>query len=437
MAESKWAIPFRDSAIRNLQPPPSGKDREEWRFPERNGLTVRVYANGRKAFYVGFRFGKSQERVRLLPDYPALGCTSATKQWQRILADVVLGINPAQVRRDRRLESEPKAQPKTLSTVWGEYLREKSDGWSDNHRTSVSHAFNAYILPKLGKYSLAAITRDDIRELIQEILDRGKGRTANVVHTSLTTFFNWAVDEPQYLTASPVQRLKRRHKDEPRDRTLTDQELVAIIGGARRLPYPHGSYVLALLGSAQRRSEVSKMRSSNIDNGVWTIIRPDSKNRRAHRVPLPPFVLAVLEDARREIDANIRRHCEETNRPVPEVAPGFDYIFGSRYRGRITSFSAVKAKLDAEIEAFCAETGLPVPAGWKLHDLRRSAGSVLARLGIPSATIGRVMNHAEKGVTAKVYIQHSYEREIGDALKAWSDHLVRLERGGQLVLRAV
>ena len=433
MVESKWAIPFRDSAIRNLQPP-SGKDREEWRFPERNGLTVRVYPDGRKVFYVGYRFGARQERVRLMPDYPELGCVGATKQWQKILADVILGTNPAQIRRDRRLESEPKVQPKTLSTARAEYLREKSDQWSDNHRVSVTHAFDAYILPKLGKYPLVAITRDDIRQLIQEIIDSGKGRTANIVHTTLVAFFNWAVDEPQYLSASPVQRLKRRHKEEPRDRTLSDKELVAIIGGARRLPYPHGGYMLTLLGSAQRRTEVAKLRASNIDGNVWIITRPDAKNRKAHRVPLPPFVLAVLEGARREVDANIQRFCQETGRPVPEVTPGFDYIFGGRYRGRITSFSACKEKLDRGIEEFCAETGLPVPTAFTFHDFRRTAGSVMARLGISSAIVGKVMNHAEKGVTSKVYITHSFEREIGDALKLWSDHLIRLEKGDQQIL---
>jgi integrase len=436
MVESKWAIPFRDSAIRNLQPP-SGKDREEWRFPERNGMTVRVYHDGRKVFYVGYRFGTRQERVRLMPDYPELGCTGATKQWQKILADVVLGVNPAQIRRDRRLESPTKVQPKTLGTAFAEYLKEKSDQWSDNHRVSVTHAYDAYIKPKLGKHPLVAIARDDIRELIQEIIDSGKGRTANIVQTVLIAFFNWSVDEPQYLPASPVQRLKRRHKEEPRDRTLGDKELVAIIGGARRLAYPYGAYMLALLGTAQRRTEVAKMRSTDIDVGIWTIRRPDAKNRKAHRVPLPPFVLTVLEDARRAVDFNIRRYCEETGRPVPEAAPGFDFLFGGRYRGRITAFSAVKEKLDAAIEAYCIETGLPVPAAWTNHDLRRTAGSVLARLGVSSATIGRVMNHTEKGVTAKVYIQHSYEREIGDALRVWSDYLTRLEQGDQLVLRSV
>jgi integrase len=231
-----------------------------------------------------------------------------------------------------------------------------------------------------------------------------------------------------------LRGLKRRVVETPRDRTLTDIELVTILGGARRLPYPYGSFVLALAGLGQRRTEVARMRAGDTGSGVWTIPGTDSKNRKSHRVPLPPFVLTVLEDAQREVEENIRRHCEETGRPIPEVAPGFDYLFGGRYKGSFSAFSLAKRKLDAAVEAFCAETGLPVPAEWTFHDLRRTCGSVLARLGVPSKTIGRLMNHTEAGVTAKVYITHSYEREVGDALRLWSDHLIRLEKGDQVVL---
>jgi len=170
------------------------------------------------------------------------------------------------------------------------------------------------------------------------------------------------------------------------------------------------------------------MRSGDISGGVWVIPGTDSKNRKSHRLVLPPFVLEVLDNARSGVEENIRRHCEETGRPAPEVAPGFDYLFGGRYKGSFTAFSLCKRKLEATVAAFCAETRLPAPAEWTFHDLRRTCGSVLARLGVPSKTIGRLMNHTEAGVTAKVYITHSYEREVGDALRLWSDYLTRLER---------
>jgi integrase len=176
------------------------------------------------------------------------------------------------------------------------------------------------------------------------------------------------------------------------------------------------------------------MRSTDISGGVWVIPGTDSKNRKSHRLVLPPFILEVLDDARNEAAANIRRHCEETGRAMPEVSPGFDYLFGGRYKGSLNSFSLTKRKLDAAVEAFCTETGLPVPAEWTFHDLRRTCGSVLARLGVPSKTIGRLMNHTEAGVTSRVYITHSYEREVRDALRLWSDYLTRLKKGDQSVL---
>jgi integrase len=429
-------IDFTVEGLKKLSAPPG--ERIEYRSRRHAGLTLRVsgptakYPAGRKIFSTVYRFGAEQQRDTYHPPYPELNLTEAIKYWRRTIAAVETGTNPAAVKRERRL-GKPKKQLQTVATALAEYTREKSDQWSNNHRIGVMHDFDAYILPKLGRYPLTSITRDDVRELLQEIIDSGKGRTTNHVQTTLTTFFNWTVDEAQYLTASPLQGLKRKFRETARDNTLTDDGLTAVLAGARRLPYPYGPYVQALIGTGQRRTEIAKMRASNISGGVLTIPGADTKNRKAHRVPLPPFVLAVLDDARREVEENIRRHCTETGRPIPEVAPGFDYIFGGRYKGSFTAFSLCKRMLDAAIEAFSVETGLPVPEDWRFHDLRRTCGSVLARLGVPSATIGRLMNHMEKGITAKVYITHSYEREIGDALKLWSDHLTRLERGIQLV----
>ena len=438
MVESKSVIEFKDSVIRNLKPPP-GKDRGEWRFRGKNGLGIRVYAptprypEGRKVFNGVYRFGSRQERVRLLPDYPMLGVTGAGKQWEEILAKSVLGTNTAELRRERRRPDKPKVQPKTVVAVIAEYTRDRLDHLSDNHRTNTTHFFDTYVKPRWGKFLLADITRDHARDLIQGIIDAGKPITANRVQSALVALFNWVVEEAQYLSASPMKGLKRRVIETPRDRTLTDVELTVILGGARRLPYPYGSFVLALAGLGQRRTEVAKMRSGDISGGVWVIPGTDSKNRKSHRLVLPPFVLEVLDNARSGVEENIRRHCEETGRPAPEVAPGFDYLFGGRYKGSFTAFSLCKRKLEATVAAFCAETRLPAPAEWTFHDLRRTCGSVLARLGVPSKTIGRLMNHTEAGVTAKVYITHSYEREVGDALRLWSDYLTRLERRERVV----
>jgi integrase len=435
-------IDFKDSVIRALDPPPLGGDRQDYRFRQRSGLTLRSqprtrrHPNGRKVFYVTYRFGPKQEVVRLMPDFPELGCSGATKQWQKIMADAVLGTNAAQTRRDRRIE-KPKAQPKTMGVVLGEYKRTILDGLSVNHSRNTRRLIERYIEPRWGKFALDQITRDDVRALVQEIIDSGKESMARSVQATLVAFFNWAAHEAQYLAASPLQGLKRRVKEMRRERTLTDDELVAVLGGARHLPYPYGSFVLTLAGLGQRRTEVAKMRSTDIGGGVWVIPGTDSKNRKSHRLVLPPFVLAVLDDARREVENNIRRYCGETGRPAPEVIAGFDYLFSGRYRASLNSFSQCKSSLDAAVEAFCAEIGLPVPAPWRLHDLRRTCGSVLARLGVPSATIGRLMNHTQPGVTSKVYITHSYEREIGDALRVWSDHLARLEKRGRTTIQNV
>lgn len=443
MSEPKRVIDFRDTVIRNLPLPPPGADRVEYRFRQRNGLTMRVYLptlrhpDGRRVFNVVFRFGRKQERIRLAPDYPELGCSGATEQWKAILAKATLGSNSAAERRERRLANQKSvARPKTVNDVITEYTRDHLEQKSENHRKNTTHYFEAYIKPKLGKITLVDVARDMVRDLISEIIRDGKPVLAMRVQAALVALFAWCVKETGYLQTSPISGLKRRVDEKPRDRILSNDEIAAVLGGARRLPYPFGAYTLALVGLAQRRSEVAKMRAADINDGVWTIPAEDAKNDRAHRLILPDFALAVLDDARREVMHNIQRHCERTGRPVPEVAPSFDYLFGGRYKGAFEAFSLLKRKLDTAIEAYCVETGLAVPEPWRLHDLRRSAASYLARSMVPSATIGRLLNHTEQGVTAKHYIVHAYEREVGEALKLWTVHLAQLEARRQPAVRA-
>jgi integrase len=62
---------------------------------------------------------------------------------------------------------------------------------------------------------------------------------------------------------------------------------------------------------------------------------------------------------------------------------------------------------------------------WRGHDLRRTAASNMTAMGIPRFIVGRVLNHAESGVTA-VYDRHSYDAEKKDALDKWAAKLMRI-----------
>lgn len=175
-----------------------------------------------------------------------------------------------------------------------------------------------------------------------------------------------------------------------RDRVLTDMEIKAVWNAAEEMGYPFGTLVQMLLVTGQRREEVAQMRWEQITNDTWTLPRTQTKADRAHEVPLSSLAMTIL--------AGIPRF----------TGP---YVFTTTGGTKpVSGYSKAKVRLDAK-------SGVH---GWCIHDLRRTCGTGLARLGIPLVTISRVLNHAEGGVT-RIYARHSYLPEKREALEMWGE----------------
>jgi integrase len=140
----------------------------------------------------------------------------------------------------------------------------------------------------------------------------------------------------------------------------------------------------------------------DLQDGTWTLAADETKAARAHMVPLPPPAVKILTSA-------------------PEIGP---FVFTSDGKTHFKAYAKAKAKLDE----FIAAKGDPLPA-WTLHDLRRSAATHMVRLGVPETAVGRVLNHAAVGVTAKVYALHSYAPEKRSALDRWAAEVMRAIEG--------
>ena len=423
-------IDFTAEGLKKLSAPPG--ERIEYRSSRHAGLTLRVsgptakYPAGRKIFSTLYRFGAEQQRDTYHPPYPELNLTDAIKYWRRTIAAVETGTNPAVVKRERRLATKPR-QPDTVRQVEQRYRKEHLANLSANHYTNTTHLFDEYLLPSWGNRDIATITRDDARDLIQDVLDTGKRVTANRLQSAVSALFRWAVAELQCIASSPFDGLRRRHIEVARERHLDDAEIVIVWRGAERLEYPAGPYMRMLTALGQRRKESAKMRLVNIHaDWVWEIPREDTKPGRTHRVTLPSIARAIIDDCRRAVADNIARECRETGRPLPETMPGLDFVFAGRYGGHFSSYSLAKRRVEAEIEKYCAENGLEVPQPWTFHDLRRSVATGMARLGISTETVSKVMNHAQPGITGRVYVRYRFDAEVRAALETWGRHLEKL-----------
>jgi integrase len=229
--------------------------------------------------------------------------------------------------------------------------------------------------------------------------DRGNPIAANRVLAAVRKMFGWAV-ERDILTASPVVNVKAPGREIERERVLTDDELIAVWTAADTMGSASGSFLKTLILTGQRRDEVSSMRWADLDLTVriWTLPRQATKGDRSHEVPLSPLAIEVLT-------------------ALPRTGT---YVFSSTRGERpISGYSKIKARAE-KLAGF---------DDWRIHDLRRTAGTGMARAGTAVSTISRVLNHKEGGVT-KIYNRYSYLDEKRHALETWARKVGSLVRPG-------
>ena len=262
-----------------------------------------------------------------------------------------------------------------------------------------------------GAFARLRLTEIDRRTIALRLaeVETASGPTArNRVRSSLSAFFNWAVREG-LLDANPVSGTARADERGSRNRVLAQAEL-----GELWAALPQGDFgeivrLLALTG--QRREEIGGLRWSEVDLDRGLIVLPPerTKNLRQHEVPLSIQARAIIE-----------------RQPKRK---GRDHIFGVGEAG-FSGWSKSKERLDQALLAkrkAADRTTKPLPS-WHLHDLRRTAATSMAELGVLPHIIEAVLNHVSghKAGVAGVYKLALYRDEVRKALQVWADHLDKI-----------
>jgi integrase len=279
---------------------------------------------------------------------------------------------------------------------------------------------------------LQTITRRDVNELLEAIVDAGVPSAANATLAVVRRLFNWAVEQ-DVLATSPCAGVKRPAPLVERDRVLTDAELRLVWFAADQMAWPFGHLVKLLALTGARREEWAGARWDEVDltARVFHLTAARTKNGVALDLPLSPQAVAVLEA--------VAEH---------RLAGKPDWLF-STGTGRanaatlapISGFSKAKRQLDAAMLVIqrreAAEAGIepePTPP-WRIHDLRRTTVTGMARLGVALPVIERSVNHISgsfSGVVG-VYQRHSFADEIRDAMERWGAAVERISRGDAAV----
>jgi len=283
------------------------------------------------------------------------------------------------------------------------------------------------ILPVIGGLMPKQVERGHIERIIERVEARGALIQANRVFALVRGMFNWGLGK--YVKISPVYGMKKPNDERVRDRNLRTDEIATIWrlienGAAnekgKRVTMTEQSRtalkLLFFLG--QRVSEVTQAKKTEFDlaEGIWVIPGARTKNKRTHRVPLPPQALSLIKRAI-EVPERWNRPCE-TKYLFPSPLSSLGSPLGSK---PISSTS-----LNCALKRVLSYSGIE---DVRPHDFREAVATGMASLGIPEVHIGAVLNHIRGNVTAMHYIRHSYDREKRIALEAWERKLEAIIEG--------
>jgi integrase len=422
---------FTDRFLKSIKPAESGK-RIVIYDAQIPGFGIRVMDHctddNKGAFVLITRFpGSSNPAPRRIGDYPAMTLAKAREIAREWREDIRRGIDPKEKEAARLRELE-RVRADTMRAAFETYDQEKLSKLRTGR--AVAAAVRTYAFPSLADRPMKEIKRREVLDMLKGIA-KTYPIAANRVSAYVKTFFLWAVNE-ELIDDSPAASIKRPSKENERDRVLNDWEIRAIWRACGEL----GVFGLAfrfMLATGQRRTEVGGMTWGEIDrkHAVWTLEKDRTKAERAHLVPLSPLALSILEEC-------------------PKIG---DYVFSTGRSGRgklavdatpvpISGWGKAKEHLDVlalkHVREFAERDGyeaLEAFSGWRLHDLRRTAATHMGKLGVERLVVGKVLNHAEPGVTGK-YDRHHYSVEKRQALERWADRpqlIVEGTDGGNVV----
>jgi integrase len=347
-----------------------------------SGLALRVSAWGRKVWTLHYTHGGKRRRLTL-GAYPSISLWAARTRAEETKTATAEGTDPSIIVNE------------TLREICERYMKReggklRSAGWRQG-------VLDRHVYPALGARPIAEIRRSEIVRLLDGIEEGSGAAMATQTLALIRKVMNWhAMRSDDFL--SPVVRGMGRTKpnEQARDRVLSDGELRAIwkVQGGM-----FADYVRFLVLTAARRNEVAGMSWAELQGSDWTL--PAARNKTG---------VELVRPLSRAAQAILTR--------LPKAG---EFVWSPNGSGKaLASFSHHKATFDKASGT----------KGWALHDLRRTARSLMSRAGIPSDHAERCLGHVIGGVRG-VYDRHEYHAEKQQAFEALAALIERIVSGTQ------
>ena len=357
------------------------------------GFGVKVTPKGRKVFVVLYRTGGAGSSLRkyTIGVFGRVTLHQARVAAQRVFAAKLEGRDPAAEKRTAKRRVVADRVDELLEAFIVQHVSQNRSA------AEISRLLRREVGKAWGQKSIHEISKRDIVELISAIEQRGAPVAANKTLKTIKTFLRWCVGRA-VLDQSPADGVPLPAREVARDRVLTDPELAQVILAARTMGGPYGGIVELLALTGQRREEAagSTWDEFDLDQRIWTLPKVRTKNAKQHTVRLSAQAIAVLK------------------RMKKQGAFAFSVQGTTPFQG----FSPAKRELD----------DMSGVKNWRLHDLRRTCVSGMARLGIPPHIADKILNHQSGTISgvAAVYQRHDFLDERNDALERWGAHVAKI-----------
>lgn len=376
---TKLTVPF----VAN--PPKPNKGSIVYWDDDPKGFGLAVTVAGFKSFVFNYRYAHKLRRIHFKPGLALSEARKLAKQYQGQVAN---GRDPLGERK--KVEG---AEKNTLRAIIDEYFRQSFDLRSADLQRAM---LKRHVPTSMGQQQIDEIGRLDITRLIEDVRDTAGPQAARAVFSYLRGVMNWHARRSKFNTPLIPKMLKAmKIKPQKRERMLSDDELRAVWAAAGNGTL-FGLYVKFLALTATRRNEAAHMRRSEVNAADWIIPEERYKTGLQLLVPLSKTAAAVLAE-------------------IPRLGRS-DFVFTVSGKVPMADFSRYKRDFDKACGVH----------GWTLHDLRRTARSLMSRAGINADHAERCLGHLIGGVRGS-YDAYEYaveKRHAFEALAAQIDLII-------------
>jgi len=374
-----------DLGVKNLKP-----RAQRYEKPIGGNLFLVVQPSGRKSYAVRYRYAGKTRKLTLSG---GLSLVAARREAADALYQIERGVDPG-VARVQQKQAQRLADADTFAAIAAEYFRREGRGLRSVKRRQQT--IDRLVVPVIGNRPIGAIKRSEIVRLLDRIEEVNGPSMADDVLAFVRKIMNWHATRSDEFR-SPVVRGMARTKPQERARTriLSDDELRSVLRTAADQKGAFPALIQFLLFTAARRDEARNMTRAELEGSDWILPAARNKVKVDLIRPLSPAALDIL------------------NR-VPRIDGG-EFVFSNSGRRPFSGLSKAKKKFDKAAGVH----------GWTLHDLRRTARSLMSRAGVNSDHAERCLGHVIGGVRG-VYDRHQFYNEKRDAYAALAAQIARI-----------